>query len=260
MVCVTVAGIGSSDPNIIFMSHPILWITTWGAETGQGRDHNNGQIGFSQSLKVLSRALKWLDYIGLDTSLWHYLLASHAWLSIHTIKNLMKETFPVHNVTILKFSSAAVRQKREGWNLLPFWGQGRKSIDLSASIDVLETFLGGWGKSDLAPLLADQSLTSACDWLISRPPPDIDSPAPITNQWSGVFPISRVSPHWSRSRHVTPARTRDAAAIAKSGQKIKSDSSYCFSVIVCDFQILYPLYSLCENWKVCYSIFQAGYC
>ena len=51
------SGIGSSDPNIIFMSHPILWITTWGAETGLGRDHNNGKIGFCQSLKALSRAL-----------------------------------------------------------------------------------------------------------------------------------------------------------------------------------------------------------
>ena len=71
-----------------------------------------------------------------------------------------------HNVTILKFFSAAVRQKREGWNLLPFWGQGRKSIDwvralmcwkLSWEAEAWPRPAIGWSVADLGLWLADQS-------------------------------------------------------------------------------------------------------
>ena len=40
------SGIGSSDPNIIFMSHPILRITTRGQRQGWS-EAANGDIGFT---------------------------------------------------------------------------------------------------------------------------------------------------------------------------------------------------------------------
>ena len=96
----------------------------------------------------------------------------------------------------------------------PCLSEARKSI--GSSIDVLEKLSWEAGP-DLGLLLADQSLTSSPDWLISRPPPDIGA-----NHQSV---IERISNHECLASLVTQQSRDQGPDSAKPGPEHKISAS-----------------------------------